>query len=258
MKKLNLVIDIGNTHIVIGVYEKQELIHFWRLHSNTEKTEDEYFTSLYTLFQQVNISLHDIKKIAIGSVVPGLTRVFEHLSQKYLSAKLHLVNAYSDIGLTFPAADPGFIGADLVINAFACLEKYDSHAIICDFGAATTVQLIGKNGYFYGTVIIPGVMTSVNNLYNKASLLSTVKLFSPKSILGTNTGDALRAGVVMGSAFMIDEIVRQIKKEYHSLDNIKVIATGGISKLISENSKEITIIDKNLTIDGLNLYCLRD
>ena len=90
MKKLNLVIDIGNTHIVIGVYENQELIHFWRLHSDSEKTEDEYFTSLYTLFQQVNISLHNITNIAIDSVVPGLTRAFEHLSHKYLSAKLQV------------------------------------------------------------------------------------------------------------------------------------------------------------------------
>ena len=153
--------------------------------------------------------------------------------------------------------NPDFIGADLIVDAFIAKEKYKTNCIICDFGTATTIQLVGADGYFYGTVIAPGIKTSADSLFLKTAQLSKIELQTPKSILGTNTKDSLLSGIIYGSIFMIDGIIRQIKKEFNNLENIKVIATGGLAHLVSEDSEEIEIIDENLTLDGLNLICLR-
>ncbi|HHE37442.1 MAG TPA: type III pantothenate kinase [Candidatus Cloacimonetes bacterium] len=255
MENCYFVIDIGNTHIVMGVYQQNKLIHSWRFGTDNFRTEDEYFAMIKLLFLEKSFDLHNIKKIALASVVPELTHVYSHLIKKYLKCPLIKVDAYSNLGLNFPMKDPGFIGADLIVNAFAAREFYQTNCIICDFGTATTIQLIGKDGHFYGTVISPGVITSSSNLIKKASLLSDIRLVSPKNILGTTTKDALLSGILTGNALMIDGFIREIRSAYKKLGEIKAIATGGISDLICKNSKEIDIIDKELTLNGLNYIC---
>ncbi|MCF7859346.1 MAG: type III pantothenate kinase [Candidatus Cloacimonetes bacterium] len=255
MNNINMVIDIGNTHIVLGFYLNSELQFSWRLNTDNDKTEDEYFSIIKQLANEYKLELDQIGQVAISSVVPQITRVFTHLIEKYIKCEIKLVNAYYDLGLKFPIKDPGFIGSDLVVNAFSAKEKYKANCIICDFGTATTIQLVGKDGNFYGTIIAPGVLTSAKNLFNSTALLPNIQLVKPRNLLGTSTAEALCSGIVTGNLFMITGFINAIKKEYSQLDLIKVIATGGISELICEDSREIDIIDKNLTLDGLELIC---
>ncbi len=255
MEKYNQVLDIGNTHIVMGIYSENGLIRSWRLTTDKSKTEDEYFSVIKPLLSENSINIKNIVSIAISSVVPNLTRVFEHLIQKYFFCSPIIVNSGCGLGLKFPMKDPGFIGADLVVNAFAAKEKYKTNCIIFDFGTATTIQLVGADGFFYGTIIYPGVITSAKNLFETTSQLSNIKFQKPENILGTTTRDALLSGIITGNTFMLDGFIGSIRKEYKHLGKIKVIATGGIADLVCENSKEVDIIDKHLTLDGLNLIC---
>lgn len=253
----NLVADIGNTHIVIGIFQAGQLLHSFRLSTDKFKTEDEYFILINNLCQAAGYDLKKLDNFALSSVVPKLTSSFAHLSEKYFNLSPIVVNAYLDLGLTFPMADPGFIGADLIVNAFAALTKYQSSTIICDFGTATTIQLIGQDGYFHGTIIAPGVMTAAGSLFSSASQLAQVQLSPPPDILGTNTEDALRSGIVTGNQVMVDALIKDIRARYSSLSPLKTVATGGIANMICQNSIQIDLIDKNLTLEGLNLICNR-
>ncbi len=252
-----MVVDIGNTHIVIGFYSNSEFQYSWRLNTDSTKTEDEYFSILKLLADDRNLILTQINKAAISSVVPEITRIFSHLINKYIKCNINIINAYSTLGLKFPMKDPGFIGSDLVVNAFSAKEKYKINCIICDFGTATTIQLVGKDGHFYGTIIAPGVITSAKNLFDSTALLSNVQLKEPKHLLGTNTTDALLSGIITGNLLMLDGFIKALKEEYNHLGPLKTIATGGIAELICKDSKEVDIIDKNLTIDGLNRICIK-
>ncbi|NQT65090.1 MAG: type III pantothenate kinase [FCB group bacterium] len=256
MKNINMVVDIGNTHTVIGFYSNSEFQYSWRLNTDSTKTEDEYFSILKLLADDRNLILTKINKAAISSVVPEITRIFSHLINKYIKCNINIINAYSVLGLKFPMKDPGFIGSDLVVNAFSAKEKYKTNCIICDFGTATTIQLVGEDGHFYGTIIAPGVITSAKNLFDSTALLSNVQLTEPKHLLGTNTTDSLLSGIITGNSLMLDGFIKALKKEYKHLGAIKTIATGGIAELICKDAKEIDIIDKNLTLDGLNRICI--
>lgn len=246
-----MVIDIGNTNIVCGIYINQEMQRVWRISTDHKKTSDEYFSVLFTLAEQSSMNLDVITKVVISSVVPSLTRCFEHLFQRYFNCPVINVNGYTPLGMTFAVQDPGFIGADLIVNAYSAWQKYQDNCIICDMGTATTIQLVDKKGYFYGTSIIPGVVTGANNLFEKAALLSNIQLEKAQHLLGTNTKDALLSGIVLGHAFLLDRFIYEIKKEWASLGSFKTIATGGISSLIGEHTKHFDIIDKSLTLDGL-------
>ncbi|MBT4576246.1 MAG: type III pantothenate kinase [Candidatus Cloacimonetes bacterium] len=257
MKNIIMVVDIGNTHTVMGFYFNTELQYSWRLNTDKAKTEDEYFSIIKQLADDRKLILSQITKTAISSVVPEITRIFSHLISKYLKCDVEIVNAYSKLGLQFPVADPGFIGSDLVVNAFAAIEKYKTNCIICDFGTATTIQLVGKEGHFFGTAIAPGVITSAKNLFDSTALLANVQLKKPEHLLGMNTTDALLSGIITGNSMMLDGFIKALRNEYKHLGEIKTVATGGIAELICSDSEEIDIIDKSLTLDGLNLICCK-
>lgn len=251
MRSYNLVLDIGNTHIVLGIYQEKELVKSYRMNSDKYKTEDEYYILVKQLIEE-SIALNEIRITVICSVVPELERVFVHLVEKYLNSKFIIINSETELDLTFPMKDPSFIGSDLLINAYAARNLYEDNCIICDFGTATTVQLVGADGFFYGTTITPGVINSSAHLFKKASLISSVQLGIPKKILGTTTKDALLSGIINGNTFLIEGIIEHIKAEYSELKSFKVIATGGIAQLIYCNTDSIDIINKNLTLYGLN------
>jgi len=248
-----LVFDIGNTNIVGGVFEGENLKCTLRISSDSQKTADEYFAVINSICAHNKINLDTIEKVILSSVVPSLTRCFEHLFQRYFSCKSIIINGYTKLGLTYSVSDPGFIGADLIVNAFSAWKKYQSPCIICDMGTATTIQLVDQKGHFYGTSILPGVVTGAFNLFEKAALLSNIQLEKPQFLLGTTTKDALLSGIILGHAYLIDRFISEIKNQYSQLGDIKSIATGGISSLICENTKNIDIIDKTLTLDGLYL-----
>lgn len=245
------VLDIGNTNIVAGVYDDASLKCTFRMSSDLNKTADEYFVLIDSIFKNNLIILNNISKVMISSVVPSLTRCFEHLILRYFNCPHFCVNGLSPIGLTYSVENPSFIGADLIVNAYSAWKKYKQSTIICDMGTATTIQLIDSNGHFHGTSILPGVITGANHLFSNTALLSNIQIEKPQVLLGQNTKDALLSGIVLGHAFLIDRFITEIKKEYSHLGQFLSVATGGISSLICEHCKNIDFIDKTLTLDGL-------
>ena len=252
MKNRITVIDIGNTNLVIGLYDDSQLLSSWRVHTDKNRTEDEYFVVISSLLLSIREDLENIAIAVLSSVVPQLNRVIRKMFEKYFNCRFVQVNSEMDLNLKFLTPENSHIGADLLVNAYASIHKYKTNTIVCDLGTATTIQLTGKDGTFFGASIIPGVKSSSTQLFEKASQLADIKLEKPKSILGLTTKDALLSGIINGHAFILDGFIRKIKEEYN-LEEYKTIATGGIAKLICSCSQEVEIVDDSLILDGLNL-----
>ncbi len=249
---MTLTVDIGNTNVTCGLFKAGLLIWHARFQTDRLKTSDEYYALLSSL--SINAwNVQDVKTVVIASVVPDLTRMWQHLSRKFFRLESMIINGYSKLGLTFAVNDPGFIGADLIANALAAWKKYKTTCLIVDLGTATTLQLVSANGKFQGAIIAPGIITGSRELYEKAALLSEIELVPPQSLLGTNTRDAMLSGIVKGHALMIDGFVKELQKTHQGLMPLKIIATGGIADLISPQSDTIQIIDRTLTLEGLYL-----
>ncbi len=251
-----LIVDIGNTNIVCAIYRKNEVIWTARLKADNGNTSDEYYVLLSCLLQASNLSAEnkfgweDIRYIALGSVVPELTRVWKHLFSKYSQAEVFEIDALSPIGISFRVDNPSFIGADLIANAYAAWQKYRSSSIIIDLGTATTIELISDTGMFEGAVIAPGMKTGAENLFNKAAKLYSIELVSPSELLGLNTTEAMLSGIVYGHSFMLNAFLHKIKEQYSQLTPFKTILTGGMAELVSPYIDGIDIMDKGLTLDG--------
>ncbi len=246
-----LAVDIGNTNVTCGIYRQGKLIWFARFFSSRKRTADEYYGLLNSLLTELPPS--QIRRVALASVVPELTRIWQHLFAKYTSAQVLEIGARSDLGLSFRVKDPSFIGADLVMNAYGAWQKYQSDCIILDLGTATKVQFVTATGRFEGTAIAPGLKTSADHLFEKAALLSQIELVQPSGLLGTNTVDALLSGIVQGHAFMLENYVQEIKRQYPNRKGIQTILTGGVAELVKPLIPSADVLDKTLTLDGLQL-----
>ncbi len=246
-----LVVDIGNTNITCGIYQKDLMTWFARFFSSPNRTADEFYSLLSSLLG--NIKTDMIKYVAIGSVVPELTRIWQHLITKYLSAGFCEISARCDLGLTYLVPEPGFIGADLIANAFGAWKKYSANCIVIDLGTATTIQFVTDKGSFEGAAIGPGIKTGADQLFQKTALLSQIEIENPPSILGTNTRDALLSGIVNGHAFMLDAYIQKIKQHYSECESIITIITGGIADLVKPLVPDLDFVDKSLTLDGIYL-----
>ncbi|MCD4829257.1 MAG: type III pantothenate kinase [Candidatus Cloacimonetes bacterium] len=255
MNQRSLVFDVGNTHTVVGVYTGGSLAHQWRLATDKRRTGDEHYCLMSDLLHTAAINPRDFDICALASVVPDITRAFSQMINKYFGCRLVVVSGHSELGLSFPITDPGCIGADLIVNAYAAWRKYQRPCAVCDFGTATTIQLVGADGYFHGVIIAPGVLTASGHLFEKAALLAHVELEPPRQLLGTTTRDALLSGILSGSAFMIDGFIDRIRQEYAHLGEIYAIGTGGIASVVCDLSRTIDRVDKTLTLDGLHLIC---
>lgn len=245
-----LVFDVGNTNIVVGLYNKTNRIDYWRVNTNLTKTADEFFVDINTFIHIHNIDVNQISIGMISSVVPKITSTFTKLFQKFFECNLININALSDIGLKFLVPNPSYIGADLVLNSYASVNKYKTNTIVCDLGTATTIQLTSKDGTLLGYAIIPGINTSSKSLVKNTAQLANINFELPENILGTNTKDAFVNGIIRGHAYMLDSFISDIVNQY-KLDEYKVIITGGLASSVAKCCKNINVIDDNLIIDGL-------
>ena len=251
-----LVIDVGNSNIVLGIYDNDRLVRDWRISTDKSKTPDEYGILVHDLFRLAGIGFSDIKNIIISSVVPTLTGALEKLSRQYFGFKPYVVGPGIKTGMPIHYDNPKEVGADRIVNAVAGFEKHHCALIIVDFGTATTFDYVNRKGEYCGGAIAPGLMISMEALFQKASKLPRVEIAKPPAIIAKNTVNSMQAGIFYGYVGLVDEIVNRMKTE--SRDNPLVIATGGLAGLIAPESKTIVEIDEYLTLEGLRILYQRN
>ncbi len=246
-----LVIDIGNTNIVFGVYENDTLVNHWRLSTAINKTVDEYAILLNSLLYIAKIKLQDIDSAIISCVVPPMLIPYEIICRKYIGIMPIIVEPGIKTGMAILYESPQEVGADRIVNAVAGYEKCKKPQIIVDFGTATTFDYITAKGEYMGGSIAPGLMISLEALFERASKLPRVELIKPKSLIGKNTINAMQAGIIYGYVSLVDGIVNRMKEEVKT--NPYVIATGGLSSFIYKESQTIDEVDEFLTLRGLKI-----
>ena len=251
-----LVIDAGNTNIVLGIYDGEQLLRNWRISTDKSKSADEYGILFNNLLVLTGIGLANITDIIISSVVPTLTGVLERLSLNYFGIKPHLVGPGIKTGMPIHYDNPKEVGADRIVNAVAGFEKFKTSLIIVDFGTATTFDYVNGKGEYCGGAIAPGLMISMEALFQKASKLPWVEIVKPPGVIAKNTVNSMQAGIYYGYIGLVDEIVGRMKRE--SRENPKVIATGGLAGLIAPESKTIDAVEEYLTLEGLRILYLRN
>lgn len=247
-----LVIDVGNTNIVLGIYKKSELFNHWRIRTINNTTEDEFNIIITSLFNNSDINKNEIKKTVISSVVPNMIIILESFCSKYLGHNPIWINPKS-CSLPIAIENIDELGADRIVNSVAGYNKYKKSIIIVDFGTATTFDSISDDGVYLGGAISPGIIIASEALFNKASKLPRVDIFKPpKFAIGTNTKKSIQSGILYGYAGLVDGIVRRIISEMGDPKPF-VIATGGLSRLISSLSETIDKIEIELTLEGLRI-----
>ncbi|QTD40267.1 type III pantothenate kinase [Sporosarcina sp. Te-1] len=251
-----LVLDTGNTNIVLGVYEQGELKYHWRMETYRHKTEDEYAMSVKALFSHVGLEFSDINGIIISSVVPPVMFPLEQMCRKYFDIRPLIVGPGVKTGLNIKYENPREVGADRIVNAVAAIHEYGDPLIIVDFGTATTYCYVNEKGEYMGGAIAPGVGISMEALFDRASKLPRVELVRPEQVIGKNTVAAMQSGIVYGYVGQVEGIVGRIKAQ--SKVEPKVIATGGLADLIASETDVIDVVDSFLTLKGLHLIYERN
>lgn len=254
-----LVIDVGNTNIVFGLFRDKELVFDWRIASDVGRTSDEYGLLFDQVFNHNKISIDDIGDVIISSVVPTLMHTLSASAVKYLNRQPIIVEPGVKTGMNINYDNPKEVGADRIVNAVAAFEKYGGPVIIVDFGTANTFCYVNKEGDYCGGIISPGIKISAEALFLKTAKLPKVELVKPDNIIGKNTVNSIQSGLVFGYIGMVDFIIERMIHEIGCYEKeIKVVATGGFSTLISSESKYIKVIDKMLTLDGLQIVYERN
>lgn len=251
-----LTIDIGNTNIVIGGYIDDKLELVARINTEKNKTEDEYIVLLRDIIISKSHTLDEIEGAIISSVVPQTTYILKNALDMAFGIDTIIVSMNINTGITLKYASPNEVGADFICGLVGAIEKYELPCLVVDFGTATKTSVINRQKEFIGATIMPGIGISLDALASRTAQLPNISLNSPPdTIMGNNTIDCMKAGVIYGNACMIDGIIKMHKEELG--ENMSVIATGGLAKHIVKHCKEKIIYDRDLLLDGLNkLYKL--
>jgi len=246
-----LVVDVGNTNIVLGVYQQKKLLNHWRISTNKARTVDEYAVTVRNLFDLHGFGFHNIDGAIISSVVPPVTPALENMIKKYFGVTPIVVGPGIKTGISIVYENPREVGADRIVNAVAAINKYGGPLIIVDFGTATTFCAVSEKGEYLGGAIAPGVGISTEALFQKASKLPRIEIVKTKTVIGKNTVSGMQAGIYHGYCGQIDRIVQLMKQELSA--KAKAVATGALAELFLEGTETIDIIDPLLTLEGLLL-----
>lgn len=246
-----IVLDVGNTNTKIGIFDGDELVLSLRLSSSMSKTGDEYGFYLVGMLKNKNISPSDITGGIISSVNPNLNYTFEHMLGFYFGVKPYIVGAGVKTGINVKYDNPKEVGADRIVGSVAAYNIYGGPCIVIDCGTATTFNVVSANGEYLGGAIAAGLKSSADALYTGTAKLPKVELTVPKNVIGKTTITNMQSGLVYGYVSMIEGMVARIKKEIGK--EVKVIATGGLSEIVSSCSNVIDVVDRTLTLKGLKI-----
>lgn len=252
-----LVIDVGNTNTVLGVFENETLVRDWRIRTIRDTTADEFNILAKALLADKGIDPAEIEKTVISSVVPSAVSILDTFCKRYLNQEPLWIDPES-VKKLMPILynNPAEVGADRIVNAIAAYEKYHTSLIIIDFGTATTFDAISQNGEYLGGAIVPGVMISAEALFQNASKLPRVEIFkAPAQVIGKDTINSIKSGLIHGNAAMVDGMVDRMKKEMGT--DPLVLATGGLAVLIADASFAIEKVEGSLTLEGLRIISSR-
>ncbi|MGZ8867994.1 MAG: type III pantothenate kinase [Thermoanaerobaculia bacterium] len=249
MSSTLLVLDVGNTNVVLGIYRDDKLVSSWRLATARDRTADEYGILARQL---LNGAVHQpLDGAIIGSVVPPLNGPMAHMVREYFGVEPMFVEPGIKTGLAIHVDNPQEVGADRIINSVAAFEEYGGPTIIVDFGTATTFDVVTANAEYVGGVIAPGLTISAEALFARAARLPRVDIKRPPSVIGTNTVVNMQSGIYFGYLSLVDGLLTRMKQEIGTVK--KVIATGGLASLFGEDSEHIDLVDPELTLKGLKI-----
>lgn len=247
-----LVIDVGNTNIVLGIFKGGNLIQDWRVRTEHNTTEDEFNILITSLLADGNISRGDIDRTIISSVVPPMVTILNSFCTRYLGHRPQWVDARSAGIMPILYSNPLEVGADRIVNAVAAYEKYKSRLIVIDFGTATTFDAISSKGEYLGGAISPGIHIAAEALFRNASKLPRVEIFEPpETVIGKDTAGSIKSGMIFGYAGLVDGMVDRMAGEMGGTP--KVIATGGLAPLMQNVTRTIEAVEPLLTLEGLRL-----
>lgn len=247
-----LTIDVGNTNITLGVFKEKELVGTFRMTTKQARTSDEYGFNICGILEHRNISPKEIHAVIIASVVPDIMHSLTNGIIKYLEVNPIIVSAGIKTGICIVTENPKEIGPDRIVDAVAGYEMYGGPVIVVDYGTATTYDLIGEKGTFEAGITAPGIETAGRSLWGGAAMLPAIEIRKPKSILAKETISSMQAGLVYGAIGETEYIIRKIKEE-SGYENVKVVATGGLGRIISKETHSIDVYDPELTLNGLRL-----
>lgn len=251
-----LTVDVGNTNVVLGLFDDRKMVANYRLTTDTRRSADEYGTLIDSMFRHDGLDPADVEDVIISSVVPPMIFTLEHMCYKFFDITPLIVETGVKTGLKIKCDDPRQIGSDRIVNSVAAHEKYEGPLIVVDYGTATTFCVVTGDGEFLGGAIAPGIKTSAVALSSQTAKLPNVDLETPSRMICKNTTECMQAGLIYGhmglSQFIIDGMKTELA-DYLDIDKseIRVIATGGLATLMDNGTEYIDVIDKRLTLDGL-------
>ncbi|MCD6289235.1 MAG: type III pantothenate kinase [Anaerolineae bacterium] len=246
-----LAVDIGNTNITLGVYQGEQLQAHWRIATVHDRMPDEYGILLVQLFQHRGLAIDDVSGVAIASVVPALTRVFQEMCRRYFGHDPLIVDAGVRTGVRIRYENPREVGADRVVDCAAVQHKYGGPACVVDFGTATTFDAISREGDYLGGAIAPGIGIAAEALFSRASKLYRVDIAPPPKVIGTNTALAMQSGIFYGYVSLVEGMIARFRDELG--EDMKTIATGGLAQMVARETSAIQYVDPWLTLDGLRI-----
>ncbi len=247
-----LVVDVGNTNIVLGVYKKNKIIKCWRMSTGSKKTADETGIFIHSLFDASDVKASCIDAAIISSVVPDIMYSLTHGIRKYFNIEPIVVGAGMKTGIVIKRDNPKEVGADRIVNLVAAKEIYGGPAIVIDYGTADTFDVINEKGEFITGLIAPGISICADALYQRAAQLPKIEIKKPKSLIVKNTVGSIQAGIVLGHIGQTIHIIKELKREL-DLPDMKVIATGGLAKVIDSDKTIFDVLDPTLTLKGLKI-----
>ena len=251
-----LVIDVGNTNIVLGIFDGKTLVDHWRISTDRLRTTDEYGVLIRNLFYLNNANAEEIDAIIISSVVPPVMPTLERMCQRYFGIAPLIIGPGVKTGMDIKYDNPREVGADRIVNAVAAYELYGGPVIIIDFGTATTFCAVDKKGDYLGGAICPGIGISTDALVQRTAKLPRIEVRRTGKVICRNTVESMQAGVYYGFVGQVDGIVARMRRELGG--KAQVVATGGLAVVIAPATKSIDIVEPMLTLEGLRIIYARN